>query len=140
MCEINLDQITFRTGNDLDLEAVRSVYVESGLAERRPVHDPERFTRMIANADLIITAWHSDELVGFARCLTDWVYVTYLSDLAVKLKWQRLGIGSELIRKTRAVCHPKAMLLLLAAPAAVRYYRHIGFEHHPQAWMIPGEN
>jgi hypothetical protein len=32
------------------------------------------------------------------------------------------------------------MLLLLAAPAAVQYYPHIGFEHHPQAWMIRGEN
>ena len=29
-----------------------------------------------------------------------------------------------------------AKLLLLAAPAAEPYYPHIGFTHHPQAWML----
>jgi hypothetical protein len=30
-------------------------------------------------------------------------------------------------------------LILLAAPAAVDYYPHISFEHHPQAWVLkPG--
>lgn len=137
---MNLDQITFRAGSDLDLNAVRDVYVNSALGERRPVDDQHRFANMLKNANLVITAWHKEELIGIARSLTDWVYVTYLSDLAVKKKWQRLGIGRELIQKTREVCHPKAMLLLLAAPAAEKYYPHIGFEHHPQAWMIRGEN
>ncbi len=28
------------------------------------------------------------------------------------------------------------MIVLLAAPAAVEYYPHIGFTHHPQAWIL----
>ena len=31
---------------------------------------------------------------------------------------------------------PQAKLLLLAAPAAERYYPHVGFSHFPQAWML----
>jgi len=112
--------------------------VDSTLGERRPVNDRERMGRMLREANLVITAWDGAELVGIARNLTDWVYVTYLSDLAVKKKYQRRGIGRELIKRTREACDPKATLLLLAAPAAVEYYPHIGFEHHPQAWMIPG--
>jgi len=131
--------ITYRIGSDLDLGAVIDVYVDSSLGERRPVNDPERMSRMLREANLIITAWDGDVLVGIARSLTDWVFVTYLSDLAVKKKYQRLGIGRELIQRTRAACDPKATLLLLAAPAAENYYPHIGFQHHPQAWMIPGQ-
>jgi GNAT superfamily N-acetyltransferase len=133
-----LSEITYRIGNDLDLDAVIAVYVDSTLGERRPVADRERMGLMLRNANLVITAWDGAELVGIARSLTDWVYVTYLSDLAVKQKYQRQGIGRELIKRTREACDPKTTLLLLAAPAAVEYYPHIGFEHHSQAWMIQG--
>ena len=35
---------------------------------------------------------------------------------------------------------PKTTLLLLAAPAAENYYPHVGFTHHPQAWLLnPGD-
>ena len=134
-----MSEITYRTGNDLDLDAVIEVYVDSGLGERRPVADRERMERMLREANLVITAWRGEELVGIARSLTDWVYVTYLSDLAVKKEYQRQGIGRELIQRTKEACDPKAMLLLLAAPAAEKYYPHIGFEHHPQAWICRGK-
>jgi GNAT superfamily N-acetyltransferase len=135
-----MTDIIYQTGNNLDLDAVIDLYVDSTLGERRPVQDRERMARMLKEANLIITAWDGDQLVGIARSLTDWVYVTYLSDLAVRKNYQRQGIGRELIRRTQAACDPKTMLLLLAAPAAEKYYPHIGFEHHPQAWMIRGEN
>ena len=133
-----MSEITYRTGNDLDLDAVIEVYVDSGLGERRPVNDRRRMERMLAEANLVITAWRGEELVGIARSLTDWAYVTYLSDLAVKKSFQRQGIGRELTKRTKEACDPKAILLLLAAPAAEKYYPHIGFEHHPQAWIVRG--
>jgi predicted N-acetyltransferase YhbS len=127
--------ITFRQGSVFTAEQALAVYRDSGLGERRPVEDRERFEGMMRNANLVFTAWDGEELVGIARSLTDWVYVTYLADLAVKRSHQKQGIGKELIRRTREAVHPKAMLLLLAAPAAVDYYPHIGFTHHPQAWI-----
>ena len=136
---MNSDQITYRVGNELDLDAVIDLYRDSGLGERRPIDDPKRMAAMLKNSNLVITAWHRSEIVGMARSITDWAFVTYLSDLAVKKSWQRCGIGRELIGRTRAACDPGAMLLLLAAPAAERYYPHIGFEHHPQAWLLRGD-
>lgn len=135
-----MPEIIYKTGNDLDLDAVLEVYIDSSLGERRPVNDRTRMSEMLQRSNLVITAWNGDEMIGIARSLTDWVYVTYLSDLAVKKNYQRLGIGRELIQRTRDACDPKAMLLLLAAPAAEKYYPHIGFEHHPQAWIIRGQN
>ena len=132
--------ITYRTGYDLDLDAVIELYRASTLGERRPVEDRERMAGMLKNANLVVTAWDGEALVGISRALTDFVYVTYLSDLAVRVSHQRHGIGKELMRRTQAVA-PCAQIILLAAPAAEAYYPHVGFTHHPQAWVLkPGED
>jgi len=129
----------YRTGNDLDLDQVIDLYVASTLGERRPVDDRDRMQRMLANANLVITAWDGEQLVGIARSVTDGVYCTYLSDLAVRLSHQRAGIGMELMRLTQAAA-PQAMLILLAAPKAVDYYPHVGFTRHESCWIVrPGE-
>jgi len=130
----------YRLGKDLDLDAVIDLYRASTLGERRPVDDRERMARMIAEANLILTAWEGDLLVGISRSFSDFSFVTYLADLAVRKSHQRRGIGKELIRRTQSAAGPNALLVLLAAPAAEQYYPHIGFTHHPQAWTLkPGE-
>ena len=132
--------ITYNTDNDLDLDAVIDLYRASTLGERRPIDDRERMSAMLKNANLTITAWDQELLVGISRALSDFCYITYLSDLAVRASHQRQGIGKELIRRTQAAGGPKTTLLLLAAPAAERYYPHIGFTHHPEAWLLnPGD-
>src|SRR6185295_438933 len=90
---------------------------------------------MLRNANLVITAWDGDLLVGISRSLTDFAFATYLSDLAVRESHQRHGIGKELMRRTQQAA-ASAKIILLAAPAAVDYYPHVGFTHHPQAWML----
>ncbi len=127
--------ITYRIGNDVDLDAVIELYRASTLGERRPVDDRERMREMLANANLVVTAWEGDLLVGIGRSVSDFSYCTYLSDLAVRVSHQRGGIGRELIRRTREQ-GGKATLILLAAPKAVDYYPRIGFIHHPQAWLL----
>jgi len=127
--------IAYRTGNDLDLDAVIELYVDSTLGQRRPVSDHGRMQRMLSHANLVVTAWDGSRLVGISRSLTDFAYATYLSDLAVRLSYQRQGIGRELVRLTREAA-PQATLILLAAPAAEAYYPHIGLEQFPQAWIL----
>ncbi|PYM13440.1 MAG: GNAT family N-acetyltransferase [Verrucomicrobia bacterium] len=129
--------ITYTIGNDLDLDAVIELYRASTLGERRPVDDRGRMAAMLANANLVVTAWDGDLLVGISRALSDFCYITYLSDLAVRVSHQRRGLGKELIRRTQTAGGPKTTLLLLAAPAAEKYYPRIGFTHHPQAWLLP---
>jgi predicted N-acetyltransferase YhbS len=70
--------------------------------------------------------------------MTDFVYATYLSDLAVRESYQKRGIGRELIRLTQEAGGPKTTVILLSAPAAVNYYPRIGFTRHDSAWIIKG--
>jgi predicted N-acetyltransferase YhbS len=128
--------IHYRTGNDLDLDQVIELYRTSTLGERRPIHDRSRFSAMLKNASLVITAWDGPLLVGISRCLTDFSHFTYLADLAVRVSHQKQGIGKELVRQTQLQSGPQTSILLLAAPAAEHYYSHIGFSHAPQAWLL----
>lgn len=132
--------ITYSLGNDLDLDQVIELYRASTLGERRPVDERGRMQAMLANANLVVTAWDGDLMVGISRALSDFAYATYLSDLAVRLSHQRQGIGRELIRETRRHSGPTAYIVLLAAPKAVDYYPRIGFTAHPSGWILrPGQ-
>ena len=128
--------ITYRVGNNLDLDQVIELYQASTLGARRPVDDRDRMRTMLQNANLIVTAWEGDVMVGIARSLTDFCYCTYLSDLAVRASHQLHGVGRELVRRTQQA-GGKAMIILLSAPAAVDYYPRIGLTPHPSAWMLP---
>ena len=129
-------KITYCVGNDIPVDVVKALYEASTLGQRRPIDDPGTLEAMMRHANLVVSAWEGDELVGISRTLTDFVYVGYLSDLAVHARCQRQGIGVGMIEQTRAAMGPKSKLILLAAPAAVDYYPRIGFTHHPQAWIL----
>jgi len=131
-----MSPIDYRYGNDLDLDQVIELYRDSTLGERRPIDDRGIAAAMLEHANLVVTAWEGDRLVGLSRTLTDFLYVGYLSDLAVALSHQRLGIGTELIARTREKMGPRSMLVLLAAPKAVDYYPRIGFKRHDSAWLL----
>ncbi len=122
-------------GADLDISEVLEVYKSSGLGERRPIADTGRLTAMVRNANLILTCRIGGVLVGIARCVSDFSYVTYLSDIAVSLPHQRSGVGRALIDATRKEA-PQAKIVLLSAPAATEYYPHIGFSRHNSAWVL----
>ena len=93
------DLVPYR--NDLDLDAVIDVYRDSTLGERRPVDDRDVMGRMLAGANLVVSAWDGDRMVGIARSLSDFAFCTYLADLAVRVAYQRRGIGRELVRQTQ---------------------------------------
>ena len=126
--------IAYRTGNDIDLDAFIGVYRASTLGERRPVDERERMAQMLKQANLVISAWDGDRLVGVARSLSDFCYVTYLSDLAVDASYQKQGIGRQLIQRTQEA-GGRATVVLLAAPRAVEYYPHIGFSAG-SGWLL----
>ena len=131
--------ITYRDDAVLTPEEAIALYQKSTLGERRPVDRPDVFAGMLKNANLIVTAWDDSRLVGIARSLTDFTYVTYLADLAVDVDYQHQGIGKQLITETQRRVEPECMMVLLAAPKANDYYPKLGFTHNPRAWMLKSD-
>jgi predicted N-acetyltransferase YhbS len=128
-------KVTYAREERVNPQEVIEVFKSSGI--RRPVDQPERISKMLKFANLTICARDNGKLVGIARALTDFSFCCYLSDLAVRKEYQRLGLGKELIKKVQEAIGDETMLLLLSAPEADSYYPHIGFEKVNNAWQIP---
>jgi predicted N-acetyltransferase YhbS len=130
-----MSEIIYTVEKSLDVSEFIEVLKNSTLAERRPINDEQRISSMCNNANLIVTARLDGVLIGVARSITDFVYCTYLSDLAVDIKYQKTGIGKRLIEETKKQT-PHAKLILLSAPAAVDYYPKIGMTKHNHCYYI----
>ncbi|MFJ3054674.1 GNAT family N-acetyltransferase [Herbaspirillum sp. NPDC087042] len=131
--------IVYRTDLRLTVEQFIDVLSRTSLGPRRPLDDRDCMQAMVEHGNLIATAWDGELLIGVARCVTDFVYACYMSELAVDEQYQRRGIGKELIRAARSRLGPRCRLRLLAAPDAADYYGHIGFTHSPRCWeLTPG--
>ncbi|MDZ4711987.1 MAG: GNAT family N-acetyltransferase [bacterium] len=129
--------ITFKINTLVTPEQVAEVFTRSGID--RPVNDLPRIKKMIANANLTITAWQGEQLIGIARALTDFCYCCYLSDLAIDKKFQKKGIGKELIKRIKKEVSKDSMLLLLSAQNAMDYYPKVKFERTENAFIINRE-
>lgn len=126
--------IEYKHNKDLSADDLSRVFEASGI--KRPYHDLERLQRMIDNSDIIICAWDHDKLIGVARAITDYSYCCYLSDLAVDLDYQKLGIGKQLVELLRERLGEEISLVLLSAPSAVDFYPRIGFDHSDKCFVI----
>jgi len=123
--------------NDRTISAAQFVDVlnRSTLALRRPVDDPQKIDRMLKHANVLVTAWDGDLLIGISRALTDFAFCCYLSDLAVDEAYQHQGIGKRLIEDTHDTAGRETKLILLAAPAAVDYYPKVGMQNFPHCFI-----
>jgi ribosomal protein S18 acetylase RimI-like enzyme len=129
-------RIEYKINNPISADQFITLLQASTLAERRPVDDLGCIQGMLDNANLTVTAWDGELLVGVSRCVTDFHYACYLSDLAVHRDYQRSGIGKRLQALTQEQLGPKCNLILLAAPAANAYYEHVGFTNNPRCWVL----
>ena len=128
--------IEYKINHPISADQFISLLADSTLGERRPIQDRKCMAGMISNSNLTVSAWDSEKLVGISRCMTDFHYACYLSDLAVSEKYQKLGIGKQLQILTQDQLGPRCKLILIAAPAANSYYEHIGFSNNPRCWVL----
>jgi len=121
--------VSYAIEADLTRDDFLTVLHSSTLANRRPVTDLERLQKMLDGADLIVTARDENrKIVGVARSVTDFCYCCYLSDLAVDQDHQGQGIGTELMKQTRAAVGQGTTLVVLSAPQAMSYYPRAGLD------------
>lgn len=117
-----------------ETDLIIDLYLSAGL--NRPVEDKERISKMFANSNLIITAWHDELLIGVSRAVTDFSFCCYLSDLAVRQSYQKMGIGRKLIEITKMESGDEAMLLLLSVPTALSYYPKVGLRKVENGFIV----
>lgn len=129
-----MNKIEYRINHPLSVDQAIDIFRSSGI--NRPIDDKDRIAKMFSRYDILITAWIDNEPIALSRSLSDMCYCCYLSDLAVKKEYQKMGIGKKLIEMTHEVATEKATLILLAAPSAVDYYPKVGMDKMPACYII----
>lgn len=139
------DQCAVIYARQADLDAGEFVRVlnDSGLGATRPVGDLRRIGQMLSGADLVVTARldrPGRPLVGVARCVTDFSWCCYLSELAVTRTAQGLGVGKGLLDHVRLELGPQVSLILASMPDAVGFYERIGMPRMPDTFCFRREH
>jgi ribosomal protein S18 acetylase RimI-like enzyme len=102
-----------------------------------PLWTPDRMLRALKGSSVVLCAWHENQLVGFARVITDFAWFAYLSQLAVKPEFQRQGIGIELINRIRREIGEEPALQVHAADEAIGFYESAGFHPYENVYRLP---
>ncbi|WP_310618413.1 GNAT family N-acetyltransferase [Flexibacterium corallicola] len=132
-----MQSIRYEVVNTLDLDSFLSILSRSGLAARRPVHDQMTIEKMVTNASFFIVAFDGKQLVGVSRCLSDFAFACYCSELAVDTNYQGLGIGRELLKLSRQHAGESCAFVLVSAPNAEGFYQSIGLTNFPSCFGWP---
>ena len=125
--------ITYKQGR-VDVEPVVELLRASGM--NRPVDDMNRIQRMLEGADLILTAWDADRLIGLVRAISDFSWTTYINEVAVHPNYQRQGIGRELLERVFATSS-EARYVLHSVEGAEGFYERLGFLPLVNVYMKP---
>ncbi len=126
--------ISYSDSHDIDPQQLLGLFEQADWAGGRRLHDIQR---MLAETDVIITAWDGSKLVGLGRVLTDYVYRASIWDVIVDVSYQDQDIGKGLVR--RILTHDSLARVELVWLCTRRYqgfYASLGFSDKEQTGMV----
>lgn len=87
----------------------------------------KRLKDMVDNSQIVVTAWDDEEMVGFARCVTDFVFNGQINNVVVDSSYRGKGIGKEMIKKILE--SSKQVTYILRGDCENKeFYKRLGFE------------
>lgn len=130
------EHITYRYDGIPELKDLLLLFENSGYFPIKDKSDTKRIMEMFNNASLVVSAWHGKKLVGISRCLSDFSYCCYLSDLAVHEDYKENGIGRQLVELSKEIPGERCKLILHSNPQAEGFYAKIGMKKIDSAYII----
>lgn len=127
--------ITYSFSKQIDIDEVIALYKKAEMP--RPTDDKQRMEQIFLNSNLIVSACIDGKLVGICRCITDWRWSCYLSDLVIDSTVKNSGIGRQLVNLVSEKVGENCMILLLSVPTAMDYYPKLGFAKDDRAFTMP---
>ena len=123
--------IEIRIGCELPADQLLALYESVGWsAYTNEVRGPE-LQDAIRNSTYVVSAWSGGTLVGLTRGLSDDSSIFYLQDILVNSKFQRKGIGKQLMNNClERFSHVRSRVLLTDDEEKQRqFYESFGFKN-----------
>jgi predicted GNAT family N-acyltransferase len=117
------------TLNNAQVEQLHKLYQQEWWSHKRTLADVQK---MLSNSDYIfgICEEHTQQLIAFARVLSDRVYRALIFDVIVAADYRGQGLGLSLIEQI--VSHSELSqvecIQLCCLPEMLPFYQKIGFE------------
>jgi len=90
-------------------------------AQRWPERTPEQID-LVLRGSPAVGAWHGEQLIGFARAVTDGVLRAYVEDVIVAPSRRGSGIGQAVLDRLIQELGAIPVVTLFCSPDLVRYY------------------
>ncbi|MBC3192396.1 GNAT family N-acetyltransferase [Pseudonocardia sp. C8] len=113
-------------------QAVRALYRAPGWWPDRTDH---QIGRALVGGGPAVGAWHDDELVGFARAVSDGVLRAYVEDVVVTPRLRGAGIGTALVHRLLEQLADIPTVTLFCPRSLAPFYGRLGFRATGQAVM-----
>ncbi len=112
--------------------AFKALYDTTGWAP--PGRDAEYYGQALAGSWFCISAYSGDELVGFARVISDGHLHAFITEMIVAPPFQAQGLGSQLLDAALAACRAAGItdVQLFCARGKLGFYEKHGFQPRPQ--------
>ena len=120
--------IVYAQEQNLGVEDYVAVLDATTMRSKRPLTNTARIGEMLANANFIVTAREDGVILGLARCITDFSWIAYCAELAVKESAQGRGVGAGLLKFIEDTLGPRVGLMLVSEPGAIGFYERIGMQ------------
>lgn len=117
--------IKYHTDKKVDIKKLIQLFNQVGWHDK--THDIKRLKAMIDNSQIVVTAWKDEEMIGFARCVTDFVFNGQINNVVVDERYRGKGIGKQLIRRILDSCK-QVTYILRGDPENEEFYRRMGFQ------------
>ncbi len=114
----------YRPAQNTDFDAVRHFLAENGWEKR--VAEPERFRKMMENADRTVVAVEGERIVGFARALCDDASNGYIGTVVVAPDKRGQGVGRDMVKRLMGD-DPAITWVLRAGHGSGEFWKKMGF-------------
>jgi len=124
-------QISFKETKDLDYEKVVDIFYEVKFLkhpEKKEIYQ-KAIKKAFINSQYVVSAWEGNQIIGFARVITDKALFATIWSLMIKPGYQKKGIGTQLIKKCLDK-YPKCHFFLFSCKKVVNFYQKVGFNTH----------
>jgi GNAT superfamily N-acetyltransferase len=120
---------------EIPAEGVLGLYQAAGWWPERTAEQ----VRAVLRASPAVGAWHGQDLIGFARAVTDGILRAYVEDVVVSPDWRGLGAGHALLAGLMDQLGRVPVVTLFCSPDLVHYYEASSFWRTHQVVMHRAE-
>ena len=132
--------ITYSKTRDIPLDDLLRLY---SAVEWSSASKPNELRNALTNSHALLTAWDGARLVGLGNAISDGHLVVYYPHLLVDPEYQGNGIGSELMRRLKAIYDGFHQHVLIADGRAIDFYEKCGFTRAGKTepmWIYSGKD